>query len=170
MNFRKVNRHVDFPLILDMAPFCSALCKVLCYMCFIAKYLENTYVWLFLGLFSTLLEPGSRRACPLQSVWDCGTQRLHASGALHCIRQSPPSSEENRTAPQEPVRSGFRFLQHFLPVLSVHESWVFCSRGIISFEIFCQWGCIIYSSSVFFPKTSLSRCIIIITVEEKKHF
>ncbi|XP_029695221.1 ubiquitin carboxyl-terminal hydrolase 45 isoform X2 [Takifugu rubripes] len=27
MNFRKVNRHVDFPLILDMAPFCSALCK-----------------------------------------------------------------------------------------------------------------------------------------------
>lgn len=34
MNFRKVNRHVDFPLILDMAPFCSALCKVLGYMCF----------------------------------------------------------------------------------------------------------------------------------------
>lgn len=49
MNFRKVNRHVDFPLILDMAPFCSALCKVLGYMCFIAKYMENTYVWLFLA-------------------------------------------------------------------------------------------------------------------------
>ncbi|XP_031431884.1 ubiquitin carboxyl-terminal hydrolase 45 isoform X2 [Clupea harengus] len=27
MNLRKVNRHVDFPLILDLAPFCSALCK-----------------------------------------------------------------------------------------------------------------------------------------------
>lgn len=123
MNFRKVNRHVDFPLILDMAPFCSALCKVLGYMRYIiAKYMENTHVCLFLGLISTLSEPGSWRACPLQSVWDCGTQRLHASGALHCIRQSPPSSEENRTAPQEPVRSGFCFLQHFLPVLTVYES------------------------------------------------
>lgn len=29
MNLRKVNRHVDFPLILDLAPFCSASCKVL---------------------------------------------------------------------------------------------------------------------------------------------
>lgn len=28
MNLRKVNRHVDFPLILDLAPFCSASCKV----------------------------------------------------------------------------------------------------------------------------------------------
>ncbi|XP_066512494.1 ubiquitin carboxyl-terminal hydrolase 45-like [Hoplias malabaricus] len=27
MNFRKVNRHVDFPLVLDLAPFCSASCK-----------------------------------------------------------------------------------------------------------------------------------------------
>ncbi|XP_061676622.1 LOW QUALITY PROTEIN: ubiquitin carboxyl-terminal hydrolase 45 [Syngnathoides biaculeatus] len=27
MNFRKVNRHVDFPLIFDLAPFCSASCK-----------------------------------------------------------------------------------------------------------------------------------------------
>ncbi|XP_056299859.1 ubiquitin carboxyl-terminal hydrolase 45 isoform X4 [Pseudoliparis swirei] len=27
MNLRKVNRHVDFPLILDLAPFCSAYCK-----------------------------------------------------------------------------------------------------------------------------------------------
>ncbi|XP_049440635.1 ubiquitin carboxyl-terminal hydrolase 45 isoform X3 [Epinephelus fuscoguttatus] len=27
MNLRKVNRHVDFPLILDLAPFCSASCK-----------------------------------------------------------------------------------------------------------------------------------------------
>ncbi|XP_068179879.1 ubiquitin carboxyl-terminal hydrolase 45 isoform X2 [Antennarius striatus] len=27
MNFRKVNRHVDFPLILDLAPFCSVSCK-----------------------------------------------------------------------------------------------------------------------------------------------
>ncbi|XP_047216736.1 ubiquitin carboxyl-terminal hydrolase 45 isoform X1 [Girardinichthys multiradiatus] len=26
MNLRKVNRHVDFPLILDLAPFCSASC------------------------------------------------------------------------------------------------------------------------------------------------
>lgn len=31
MNLRKVNRHVDFPLILDLAPFCSASCKVLNY-------------------------------------------------------------------------------------------------------------------------------------------
>lgn len=29
MNLRKVNRHVDFPLILDLAPFCSASCKSL---------------------------------------------------------------------------------------------------------------------------------------------
>lgn len=29
MNLRKVNRHVDFPLMLDLAPFCSATCKVL---------------------------------------------------------------------------------------------------------------------------------------------
>lgn len=29
MNLRKVNRHVDFPLMLDLAPFCSANCKVL---------------------------------------------------------------------------------------------------------------------------------------------
>lgn len=29
MNLRKVNRHVNFPLILDLAPFCSASCKVL---------------------------------------------------------------------------------------------------------------------------------------------
>ncbi|KAF3691573.1 Ubiquitin carboxyl-terminal hydrolase 45 [Channa argus] len=29
MNLRKVNRHVDFPLILDLAPFCSGSCKVL---------------------------------------------------------------------------------------------------------------------------------------------
>ena len=28
MNLRKVNRHVDFPLVLDLAPFCSATCKV----------------------------------------------------------------------------------------------------------------------------------------------
>ncbi|MEQ2286810.1 Ubiquitin carboxyl-terminal hydrolase 45, partial [Ameca splendens] len=27
MNLRKVNRHVDFPLILDLAPFCSASCR-----------------------------------------------------------------------------------------------------------------------------------------------
>ncbi|XP_052474202.1 ubiquitin carboxyl-terminal hydrolase 45 [Carassius gibelio] len=27
MNLRKVNRHVDFPLVLDLAPFCSAACK-----------------------------------------------------------------------------------------------------------------------------------------------
>ncbi|KAM4736498.1 ubiquitin carboxyl-terminal hydrolase 45 isoform 2-T2 [Anableps anableps] len=27
VNLRKVNRHVDFPLILDLAPFCSASCK-----------------------------------------------------------------------------------------------------------------------------------------------
>lgn len=27
MNLRKVNRHVDFPLVLDLAPFCSASCK-----------------------------------------------------------------------------------------------------------------------------------------------
>uniref|UniRef100_A0A8C2H9K2 Ubiquitin carboxyl-terminal hydrolase n=1 Tax=Cyprinus carpio TaxID=7962 RepID=A0A8C2H9K2_CYPCA len=27
MNLRKVNRHVDFPLLLDLAPFCSATCK-----------------------------------------------------------------------------------------------------------------------------------------------
>lgn len=27
MNLRKVNRHVDFPLMLDLAPFCSANCK-----------------------------------------------------------------------------------------------------------------------------------------------
>ncbi|CAJ1061959.1 ubiquitin carboxyl-terminal hydrolase 45 [Xyrichtys novacula] len=27
MNLRKVNRHVDFPLILDLAPFCSVSCK-----------------------------------------------------------------------------------------------------------------------------------------------
>lgn len=27
MNLRKVNRHVDFPLILDLAPFCSMSCK-----------------------------------------------------------------------------------------------------------------------------------------------
>ncbi|XP_053917348.1 ubiquitin carboxyl-terminal hydrolase 45 isoform X2 [Cuculus canorus] len=27
LSLRKVNRHVDFPLILDLAPFCSALCK-----------------------------------------------------------------------------------------------------------------------------------------------
>ncbi|XP_051722003.1 ubiquitin carboxyl-terminal hydrolase 45 isoform X1 [Ctenopharyngodon idella] len=27
MNLRKVNRHVDFPLMLDLAPFCSATCK-----------------------------------------------------------------------------------------------------------------------------------------------
>lgn len=31
MNLRKVNRHVDFPLILDLAPFCSASCKVFNY-------------------------------------------------------------------------------------------------------------------------------------------
>ncbi len=29
MNLRKVNRHVDFPLLIDLAPFCSATCKVL---------------------------------------------------------------------------------------------------------------------------------------------
>uniref|UniRef100_A0A4W4FLI6 Ubiquitin carboxyl-terminal hydrolase n=1 Tax=Electrophorus electricus TaxID=8005 RepID=A0A4W4FLI6_ELEEL len=29
MNLRKVNRHVDFPLILDLTPFCSASCKSL---------------------------------------------------------------------------------------------------------------------------------------------
>ncbi|XP_039535502.1 ubiquitin carboxyl-terminal hydrolase 45 [Pimephales promelas] len=27
MNLRKVNRHVDFPLMLDLAPFCAANCK-----------------------------------------------------------------------------------------------------------------------------------------------
>uniref|UniRef100_W5NKF8 Ubiquitin carboxyl-terminal hydrolase n=1 Tax=Lepisosteus oculatus TaxID=7918 RepID=W5NKF8_LEPOC len=27
MSLRKVNRHVDFPLVLDLAPFCSASCK-----------------------------------------------------------------------------------------------------------------------------------------------
>uniref|UniRef100_H0VGH6 Ubiquitin carboxyl-terminal hydrolase n=1 Tax=Cavia porcellus TaxID=10141 RepID=H0VGH6_CAVPO len=27
MSLRKVNRHVDFPLMLDLAPFCSATCK-----------------------------------------------------------------------------------------------------------------------------------------------
>uniref|UniRef100_A0A2K6GTG4 Ubiquitin carboxyl-terminal hydrolase n=1 Tax=Propithecus coquereli TaxID=379532 RepID=A0A2K6GTG4_PROCO len=27
LNLRKVNRHVDFPLMLDLAPFCSATCK-----------------------------------------------------------------------------------------------------------------------------------------------
>lgn len=36
MNLRKVNRHVDFPLILDLAPFCSASCKVLQF-----KFSEN---------------------------------------------------------------------------------------------------------------------------------
>ncbi|KAH0622172.1 hypothetical protein JD844_024246 [Phrynosoma platyrhinos] len=27
MSLRKVNRHVDFPIVLDLAPFCSASCK-----------------------------------------------------------------------------------------------------------------------------------------------
>ncbi|KAL4675879.1 hypothetical protein H8959_010024 [Pygathrix nigripes] len=27
LSLRKVNRHVDFPLTLDLAPFCSATCK-----------------------------------------------------------------------------------------------------------------------------------------------
>ncbi|KAF6365600.1 ubiquitin specific peptidase 45 [Rhinolophus ferrumequinum] len=27
LSLRKVNRHVDFPLMLDLAPFCSATCK-----------------------------------------------------------------------------------------------------------------------------------------------
>ncbi|XP_069091644.1 ubiquitin carboxyl-terminal hydrolase 45 isoform X2 [Pleurodeles waltl] len=28
LGLRKVNRHVDFPLVLDLAPFCSASCKI----------------------------------------------------------------------------------------------------------------------------------------------
>lgn len=39
MNLRKVNRHVDFPLVLDMAPFCSAACEVFSYIGAIAKYI-----------------------------------------------------------------------------------------------------------------------------------
>ena len=27
-SLRKVNRHVEFPMVLDLAPFCSALCQV----------------------------------------------------------------------------------------------------------------------------------------------
>lgn len=46
MNFRKVNRHVDFPLILDMAPFCSALCKVLCCICISAEYTDSPFACL----------------------------------------------------------------------------------------------------------------------------
>uniref|UniRef100_A0A8D1UTG5 Ubiquitin carboxyl-terminal hydrolase n=1 Tax=Sus scrofa TaxID=9823 RepID=A0A8D1UTG5_PIG len=30
LSLRKVNRHVDFPLTLDLAPFCSATCKNVC--------------------------------------------------------------------------------------------------------------------------------------------
>uniref|UniRef100_A0A8C3YM45 Ubiquitin carboxyl-terminal hydrolase n=1 Tax=Catagonus wagneri TaxID=51154 RepID=A0A8C3YM45_9CETA len=30
LSLRKVNRHVDFPLLLDLAPFCSATCKNVC--------------------------------------------------------------------------------------------------------------------------------------------
>lgn len=46
MNFRKVNRHVDFPLILDMAPFCSAMCKVLCCICINAEYIDSPFACL----------------------------------------------------------------------------------------------------------------------------
>lgn len=155
MNFRKVNRHVDFPLILDMAPFCSAACKVFNYMCIVAKHMYLLACLSVFGLFffiiPTLSEPSSRWASPLQSVWDCGTQRLHARGPLHCIRQSPPSPEENRAAPQKPVRSGFSCLKHF-PACCVC-SWkltVFCSSGIILLKpsIFCQCECMWCSSSV----------------------
>lgn len=37
MNLRKVNRHVDFPLLIDLAPFCSATCKVLIRVIHISK-------------------------------------------------------------------------------------------------------------------------------------
>lgn len=59
------------------------------------------------------LEPRSRWACPLQSVWDCGTQWFNARRALYCVCESAGSTEEDGTAPQEPVRSGFSSLEQF---------------------------------------------------------
>lgn len=158
MNFRKVNRHVDFPLILDMAPFCSAACKVFSYMCTVAKAHVFACLlvsfWLIFFVLPTFSEPSSWWASPLQSVWDCGTQRLHARGALHCIHQSPPSPEENRAAPQKPVRSGFSCLKHFLACCVC--SWkltVFCSSGIIllkTFYFLSVWMYVMFKLCAFF--------------------
>ncbi|KAM4771041.1 ubiquitin carboxyl-terminal hydrolase 45 [Rhinophrynus dorsalis] len=50
LTLRKINRHVDFPLILDLAPFCSALCK---------NVLEEKLV--LYGLYGIVVHTGSMR-------------------------------------------------------------------------------------------------------------
>lgn len=100
------------------------------------------YFWLIIFLIPTLLEPGSWWACPLQSVWDCGAQRLHARGALHGIRQSPPSPEENRAAPQKPVRSGFSCLKHCLACCV------------------CSWKLTVFCGGIIFLRMSLFAVIV----------
>ncbi|KAF6728146.1 Ubiquitin carboxyl-terminal hydrolase 45 [Oryzias melastigma] len=69
MNLRKVNRHVDFPLILDLAPFCSASCKN--------------------------LAAGERVLYSLYGI--VGTQRFNALGAtmLPMLKCGPPSGGQN---------------------------------------------------------------------------
>ncbi|XP_045400025.1 ubiquitin carboxyl-terminal hydrolase 45 isoform X1 [Lemur catta] len=51
LNLRKVNKHVDFPLMLDLAPFCSATCKNV-----------NVGEKVFYGLYGIVEHTGSMRA------------------------------------------------------------------------------------------------------------
>lgn len=90
----KVNRHVQFPQVLDLGPFCSAKCKVCVFVCicFIFLSLVMSRVVTFLQAVSDFLTcvclggGGRTDAAPLLSVRYCGTQRHHALGSLHSVR------------------------------------------------------------------------------------
>lgn len=89
MNLRKVNRHVDFPLILDLAPFCSATCKVQITVINISHFDFRFHTILPCYRFRFHAEFWIGGACALQLVWHCGTQRIDARGALRCICEGP---------------------------------------------------------------------------------
>ncbi|EPQ15109.1 Ubiquitin carboxyl-terminal hydrolase 16 [Myotis brandtii] len=57
-NLHKINKHIKFPEILDLAPFCTAKCK-------------------------NVAEESTR----ILPVWSRGAQRYHEVRALHCLRQ-----------------------------------------------------------------------------------
>ncbi|XP_036915619.1 ubiquitin carboxyl-terminal hydrolase 45 isoform X4 [Sturnira hondurensis] len=79
LGLRKVNRHVDFPLVLDLAPFCSATCK-------------NVHMGeeVLYGLYGIVEHSGSMRGghytayvkvrTPSRKLWECITGKKSVPG------------------------------------------------------------------------------------------
>lgn len=103
MNLRKVNRHVDFPLILDLAPFCSATCKVQITVINISQYQwfkishNSSMLLIFLSCAWQNLGSGERVLYSLYGIVEhSGSMRGGHYTAYVKVRTPPRRTEQRR--------------------------------------------------------------------------